>query len=158
MPQVQLNIALSLDTEIERDRALLDRLLAPEIAGPIGEKLINGTAQAGPPVAPPAPKPTARKAPVKTSVTDVLGPDPGNGADTGDDMGLDPDAASMSPTEARDAGLAVVREIYAANHVAEVKALQKKWNVSKFYDVPETKGHEFYAETLKIAQSVGLRP
>ena len=155
MTQMQLNIALSLDLQSPSDRDLLTRLIGPH--GPIPMPVEPAQLKA-PPEAP-APKPAARKAPVKTSVTDVLGPDTGNGADPGgDDMGLDPDAASMSPTEARDAGLAVVREIYAANHVAEVKALQKKWDVSKFYDVPETKGHEFYAEALKIAQSVGLRP
>jgi hypothetical protein len=69
-----------------------------------------------------------------------------------------PDAASMSPGEARDAGLALVRQAYAAGRVAEVKALQKAWQVSKFYDVPVEKGHVFYAAAMKLAQDAGLRP
>jgi hypothetical protein len=69
-----------------------------------------------------------------------------------------PDAASMSPGEARDAGLALVRQAYAAGRVAEVKTLQKAWQVSKFYDVPVEKGHDFYAAAMKLAQDAGLRP
>ena len=74
-----------------------------------------------------------------------------------DDIGL-VDASSMSPGEARDAGLALVRQAYAGGHVAEVKALQKKWAIAKFYDVPVEKGHLFYQEAVKLAQSVGLQP
>jgi hypothetical protein len=72
-----------------------------------------------------------------------------------DDIGL-VDASSMSPGEARDAGLALVRQAYAGGHVAQVKALQKKWAIAKFYDVPVEKGHVFYQEAVKLAQSVGL--
>jgi hypothetical protein len=68
-----------------------------------------------------------------------------------------PDAASMSPGEARDAGLALVRQVYAAGRVAEVKALQKQWQVAKFYDVPVESGHTFYTAAMKLAQSVGLQ-
>jgi len=74
-----------------------------------------------------------------------------------DDIGL-VDASSMSPGEARDAGLALVRQAYAGGHVAQVKALQKKWAIAKFYDVPVEKGHVFYQEAVKLAQSVGLQP
>ena len=69
-----------------------------------------------------------------------------------------PDAASMSPGEARDAGLALVRQAYAAGHTAPVKALQKQWAVAKFYDVPVDQGHEFYQAAMKLSQSVGLHP
>jgi hypothetical protein len=72
-----------------------------------------------------------------------------------EDLGL-PDAASMSPGEARDAGLALVRQAYAAGHVAPVKALQKQWAIAKFYDIPVEKGHEFYQQAVKMAQGVGM--
>jgi len=95
-----------------------------------------------------------------TPVEDVLGPaEPppeANGAgDQVDDLGLiDP---SMSPAEAKEQGLVLVREVYAAGKVAEVKALQKEWQVAKFYDVPDAKGHEFFARVMKMAVETGIR-
>lgn len=91
----------------------------------------------------------------------VLGPETDlNGAEDlaeEEDLGL-PDAASMSPGEARDAGLALVRQAYAAGHVAPVKTLQKAWQIAKFYDIPVEKGHEFYQQAVKMAQQVGMHP
>lgn len=82
-----------------------------------------------------------------------------NGAgepDEGDeDLGLP--ASSMSPGEARDAGLALVRQAYAAGKVAEVKALQRAWGVAKFYDVDISKGHEFYRQAVALVQTAGLQ-
>ena len=79
-----------------------------------------------------------------------------NGAgDLVEDLGLiDP---SMSPAEAKEAGLVLVRECYAAGKVAEVKALQKEWQVAKFYDVPDVKGHEFFQRVMKMAVETGIR-
>jgi hypothetical protein len=89
---------------------------------------------------------------------------PGNGAaeDLGDQLvGDEPDAddmgladPSMSPGEAKEAGLALVRQMYAAGKVAEVKLLQKQYGVAKFYDVPLEKGHQFYREVLAISHKV----
>jgi hypothetical protein len=112
-----------------------------------------------------AKQPTQQAAPnAQNSATqqDLLGAGTnGNGADAGttddDDLGLGENASSMSPAEARDAGLALVREVYSAGHVAEVKQLQKTLSVAKFYDVPVDSGHAFYARVMKLAQSVGLR-
>ena len=73
-----------------------------------------------------------------------------------DDMGLDD--PSMSPGEARDAALAMIRQIYAQGHVAEVKALQKDFAIAKFYDVPVTEGHNLWRRVTSLAQSVGMRP
>jgi hypothetical protein len=63
----------------------------------------------------------------------------------------------MSPAEAKEAGLALVREAYAAGKVAQVKALQKAWGIAKFYDIPNEKGHEFFAAVMKLAHETGLR-
>jgi hypothetical protein len=95
-----------------------------------------------------------------TAAVDVAGPADGtNGTgdqdDDSDAMGLN--APSMSPGEAKDAALALVREVYSAGHVAQVKALQKELDVAKFYDVPVEKGHVFYQRVMKLAQGVGLR-
>jgi hypothetical protein len=93
-------------------------------------------------------------------VEQVPGPDDLNGTEDlveEEDLGL-PDAASMSPGEARDAGLALVRQAYAAGHVAPVKTLQKAWQIAKFYDIPVEKGHEFYQQAVKMAQQVGMHP
>jgi hypothetical protein len=85
---------------------------------------------------------------------DLSGPAP-NGADDAEDIGLtDP---GMSPAEAKEAALGLVREIYAAGKVAEVKALQRAWSIAKFYDVPDAKGHEFYQQVMKLAHETGLR-
>ena len=90
--------------------------------------------------------------PIENGV-DLSGP-PLNGADA-EDIGLvDP---GMSPAEAKEAALAIVREIYQAHHTAEVKALQKAWGIVKFYDVPDAKGHEFYQQVMKLAHETGLR-
>jgi hypothetical protein len=91
---------------------------------------------------------------------DLSGPSGTNGAtgdqlvggDDPDDMGLaDP---SMSPGEAKEAGLVLVRQMYAAGKVAEVKGLQKKYGVAKFYDVPLERAHGFYREVLAISHKV----
>jgi hypothetical protein len=94
---------------------------------------------------------------------DLSGPEP-NGQGTAslrqdqaveDDLGLvDP---NMSPAEAKEAGLALVREAYAAGKVAQVKQLQKAWGIAKFYDIPNEKGHEFFAAVMKLAHETGLR-
>ena len=94
---------------------------------------------------------------------DLSGPEP-NGQGTvslrqdqavEDDLGLvDP---NMSPAEAKEAGLALVREAYAAGKMAQVKALQKAWGIAKFYDIPNEKGHEFFAAVMKLAHETGLR-
>jgi hypothetical protein len=68
-------------------------------------------------------------------------------------MGLVNDP-SMSPGEAKEAALVLVRQMYAANKIAEVKGLQKKYGVAKFYDVPLEKAHEFYREALAISHKV----
>ena len=63
----------------------------------------------------------------------------------------------MSPGEAKDAALALVREAYSAGHVAQVKALQKELGVAKFYDVDVAGGHAFYQRVMKLAHEVGIR-
>lgn len=128
------------ETRLPGDAQIGAQTPAPPRTG--GTKARQGKAAAGP-------------------VTQVLGPaedlNGANGADTDpDDMGL-VDTSSMSPGEARDAGLALIRQVYAAGHVAEVKALQKEWQVAKFYDVPVERGHEFYGRAVKLAQAAGLQ-
>jgi hypothetical protein len=91
-------------------------------------------------------------------VEQVLGPNGEDQAgDQDEDMGLSPPAASMSPGEAHDAALALVREAYSAGHVAAVKSLQKELKIAKFYDIPVAEGHALYARVMKLAQSVGIR-
>jgi hypothetical protein len=87
---------------------------------------------------------------------DLSGPPLNGGADAeAEDIGLvDP---GMSPAEAKEAALAVVREVYAAGEVGQVKALQKAWGIAKFYDIPDAKGHEFYQQVMKLAHETGLR-
>jgi hypothetical protein len=75
--------------------------------------------------------------------------------DTDDALGLN--SPSMSPGEAKDAALALVREAYSAGHVAQVKALQKELGVAKFYDVDVAGGHAFYQRVMKLAHEVGIR-
>jgi hypothetical protein len=91
---------------------------------------------------------------VQAPPVDVAGTN-GAAGDQDDDLGLD--APGMSPGEAKEAGLALVREAYAAGHVKEVKELQKEFNVAKFYDVPVENGHVFYQRVMKMAQGVGIR-
>jgi hypothetical protein len=86
----------------------------------------------------------------------------GDQAGPADDIDADDDALglnspSMSPGEAKDAALALVREAYSAGHVAQVKALQKELGVAKFYDVDVTTGHAFYQRVMKLAHEVGIR-
>lgn len=90
------------------------------------------------------------------SEDDLTGPEP-NGADTEsvEDMGLDD--PNMSPAEAKEAGLALMRELFGAGKVAEMKAIQKAWGVAKFYDIPNEKGHEFYRHALQTMHETGLR-
>lgn len=90
---------------------------------------------------------------------DVAGP-PANGGDLGDQLvGDDPDDMglvdpSMSPEEAKEAGIALVRQMYIASKTAEVKALQKKYQIVKFTDLPVSEAHAFYREVLGISHRV----
>jgi hypothetical protein len=85
---------------------------------------------------------------------DLVGPAP-NGADAEEDIGfVDP---GMSPAEAKDAALAIVRDVYEAGYVAQIKALQATFGVVKFYDLPDAQGHEFYRQVMKLAHETGLR-
>ena len=90
-----------------------------------------------------------------TPVPDLIGP--ANGEDTSedaDDLGLAP--TSMSPAEAKEASLALLRDIFAV-HPANVKALQKDLKVAKFSDVSVSDGHELYRKVVRIAHDVGMR-
>jgi len=93
---------------------------------------------------------------VQSPPVDVAGTNgAGDHPDADDDLGLT--EPSMSPGEAKDQALALMREAYAAGHVKEVKELQKKFNVAKFYDVPVDQGHSFYQQAMQLVQGVGLR-
>jgi hypothetical protein len=94
--------------------------------------------------------------PAADPVVDLTGTHGAADSDADDDaLGLN--SPSMSPGEAKDAALALVREAYSAGHVAQVKALQKELGVAKFYDVDVTTGHAFYQRVMKLAHEVGIR-
>jgi hypothetical protein len=87
---------------------------------------------------------------------DLTSPVPNGGAgDQVEDMGLDD--PNMSPAEAKEAGLVLMRELFGAGKVAEMKAIQKKWGVAKFYDIPVERAHEFYREAVQAMHETGLR-
>ena len=183
--EMQINVRFDLGTAAGRDefRKLFGYMLLPTLAP--GERLPDTTPLPSPPANPSsvpddpdraaaakagrqeaAAKARAAKA-AKAAETgngqaddsgaDLSGPEGANGQDQAveDDLGLvDP---NMSPAEAKEAGLALVREAYAAGKVAQVKALQKAWGIAKFYDIPNEKGHEFFAAVMKLAHETGLR-
>ena len=98
----------------------------------------------------------AAKAPDPLSAAeDVSGPAETNGADHDDDFGMT--SPSMSPGEAHEAALALVREIHAAGKIAEVKKLQKDWEITKFYDIPLESAFDFYRSVMNVAHETGLR-
>jgi hypothetical protein len=95
------------------------------------------------------------RAPEDGPPKDLSGPEPNGAGDQVEDMGLlDP---SMSPAEAKEAGLTLMREIYAAGKMAGVKEVQKEFGVAKFPDIDVTRGHEFYQRVMKLAVETGLR-
>lgn len=100
----------------------------------------------------------AKQAPEPEPEPEDLGP-AGNGQDLQDqveeDLGLDD--PSMGPGEAKEQGLVLMRELYAAGKVEGVKKLQKAWGIAKFYDIPVEKGHEFYRQAMRLAVDAGLR-
>lgn len=108
-----------------------------------------------------AAKKTAKAEAKPGSVIETDGPEPEefaepNGHDQAvEDMGIDD--PNMSPAEAKEAGLALMRELFGAGKVAEMKAIQKAWGVAKFYDIPNEKGHEFYRQALQTMHETGLR-
>lgn len=105
-----------------------------------------------------AAKQAAVQAGPQAGPADVAGPV--NGADDADDddpLGLGV-APGMSPAEARDEALALVRQVYYAGHTAQVKTLQQAFNVATFKDVPVSEGHNLYRQALKMAQDTGVRP
>jgi hypothetical protein len=160
--QVQLNLTFDLETAAGRKmfqqlqgilpepRAILAEPEAPRTPSP-GRQEAAANARAAK-----VAKQQAR-GPVSGPVDDdVAGPSGNGDGEQVEDLGL-LDDPSMSPGEAREAGLALVREAYAAGKVAQVKALQKAWGIAKFYDIPVEKGHEFYAQVMKLALQTGIR-
>ena len=158
--QAQLNVTFDLDTAT--GRAEFQRML-PHLTLPPAEPAEPGpgepdraeatlTGRQAAAAKARAAKAAKAAAPVENG-EDLSGPV--NGHDDAEDIGLtDP---GMSPAEAKEAALGLVREIYAAGKVAEVKALQRAWSIAKFYDVPDAKGHEFYQQVMKLAHETGLR-
>jgi hypothetical protein len=185
--QVQVNVIFDLENELERSTLInrITRML--DAAGVIATVVPAGNgADAGPVddlpqttqvsglAKPPSPGRVAAAANARAakqaqqkptsdaslnqlaSAADLAGGT--NGQDQSDDddaLGLS--APSMSPGEAKDAALAIVREAYSAGHVAQVKALQKELGVAKFYDVDVAGGHAFYQRVMKLAHEVGIR-
>jgi hypothetical protein len=173
--QAQLNFTLDLGTKAGRDQfqKLFSHLLLPieleqEMERVVAEVNAEPAKAANPSSIPTDPdRAAAAKAgrqqaaaharaakANKAAPEDLSGPSGTNGAtgdqlvggDDPDDMGLaDP---SMSPGEAKEAGLVLVRQMYVADKVAEVKGLQKKYGVAKFYDVPLEQAHGFYRDVL----------
>lgn len=64
--------------------------------------------------------------------------------------------AGLSPAEALDLGLTLVRAIYNAGHKREVKELQATFAVAKFSDIPVDRGHEFYKLVLALSEKIGV--
>lgn len=83
---------------------------------------------------------------------DMFGDDPGD-ADDADVTGAN---AGLSPAEALDLGLTLVRAVYNAGHKKEVKELQAAFGVAKFADVPVDRGHDFYKLVLALAEKTGV--
>ena len=92
---------------------------------------------------------------------DAPAPDLGLGTEDdaeedGDDLGLGvTEPSSRSGAEAKEEARNLVNGLWNAGHKKEVKALQAKLGVVKFYDVPEQDGHKFYKLALELAEKVG---
>ena len=95
----------------------------------------------------------AKEAKSGMPVTDVLGPNGQDQDEPGEEILDDP---AMSPGEAHDAALAIIRRHYYAGKEAEVQALRKEYGVTRFTDIPQEKGHELYRKARKLAQSLGI--
>jgi hypothetical protein len=158
---MQVHLNLSFDpTEIDRLRSVLGLLVgldAAERAEPEPPEQLRPpeSLQVAKARAVKAGRPTT-KAALPAAPAAVPDEEPVSPPDDSDeDIGLeDP---SMSPGEAREAALALVREAYTSGHVAAVKALQKELQVAKFYDVPVANGNAFYARVMKLAHETGIR-
>jgi hypothetical protein len=176
---MQLNVSLTIDLETAAGRAMFAQLsqllpsgsaVSPEpVAGdgtridttrldPEKVKANRQQAAANARAAKLAKQAEATPEPAEANGGDLegqlVGDDPTETPDDDSDLGLDD--PSMSPAEAKDAGLALLREVFATKP-AEVKKLQKAWNIAKFHDVPMERGHEFYQQAMKLAQDAGLR-
>jgi hypothetical protein len=155
-----MQITFSFDTDSAMAARIYQLLVEAHQADTVAQTLLPPA-----PAAAPAPKkagakpaPAAKAPPVPAPApakAQEAGPPNGEDPEVEDDMGLVP--PSMSPAEAKEQALALVRQVYGAGHVAEVKALQKEYQVAKFYDVPVEKGHEFYARVMQLMNTVGLQ-
>jgi len=103
-------------------------------------------------------------APEEEPPEDLSGPEPNGDGAAVEDLGLL--APNMSPAEAKEAGLTLLREIYEVakkvqiqdpSKLARVKEMQTELGVAKFYDVPDPRGHEFFARVMRLAHETGVR-
>lgn len=185
MPKVEVTMQLDLPAEQEAfERVMValmavkppSRITATPTPAPETTETANGAddnlvPMRQRPAAPPAPAqdPEARAAEIKLNrqraaaaaraakeakagmpVTDVLGP---NGQDEGEEVLDDP---SMSPGEAHDAALVIIRRAYYAGREAEVQVLRKEYGVTRFTDIPQEKGHELFRKATRLAKTLGL--
>jgi hypothetical protein len=184
--QVQVNVIFDMETELERSATIsrIARMLeAVGVSAAVVPLPGNGTDTDEAPMRVGGAAQTLEPAPVKTPSPgrvaaaanaraakqaqaklspppppdDLAGGTNGAADSDADDDALGLNSPSMSPGEAKDAALALVREAYSAGHVAQVKALQKELGVAKFYDVDVTTGHAFYQRVMKLAHEVGIR-
>lgn len=73
------------------------------------------------------------------------------------DTAEDPDA-SLSPHDALEKGLGILRNLYNAGHKDQVRQIQRDLGVLKFNEVPDQRGHDLYKAAVTVAESVGMRP
>jgi hypothetical protein len=102
---------------------------------------------------PPNPVPAAEPAAASDPVDDIFGDDP-TGTDDEDPTTIA--NTGLSPAEALDRGLTLVRAVYNGGHKREVKELQQKFAVAKFADVPAVRGHEFFKLVTALAEKTGI--
>ena len=105
---------------------------------------------------------------VGSKVTTATKPSPvdvaGEPESDDDDIGLGTEQPNLTPAEALEQGLGIIRNVFIngkqGNAAAQkgVKALQTKWGIAKFSDIPAKQGHLFYREAVALAESLGLRP
>jgi hypothetical protein len=182
--QVQVNVIFDLETEADRVAIMTridDMLRMSGVKADVVPLSGNGTSASDqavdanlalPPAKAPSPGRVAAAANARAAKQsqqaqakaapppppdDLAGGTNGAADSDADDDALGLNSPSMSPGEAKDAALALVREAYSAGHVAQVKALQKELGVAKFYDVDVTGGHAFYQRVMKLAHEVGIR-
>jgi hypothetical protein len=63
----------------------------------------------------------------------------------------------MTPEQAKDAAIILLREVWIAGHHGAVKAIRDEFGCPEIMKIPSERGHILHYRAMELAEAVGVR-